>query len=179
MLGEVVVLAYLATMVPSHLILAAVGVGAVNVLFYHLLERPTLKGRGVLNEVDGFRMWLAGEGGGPTAQNRSIAAFERHLPFAIALGLETRWTEAFSDVLEPLMTTTEAAKPFPWYDHREHDHRSFSPRTFARSLSSSLASTLSSNSSPPPSSSGGSGGGFSSGGGSSGGGGGGGGGGGW
>ncbi len=186
--GEAVALGFLVAMVPTHLILAAVALGLINVLFYHLLERPTLKGRGVLNELDGFRAWLTGEDGTPAGGVRSVAEFERHLPYAIALGLDDRWTAAFSDVLEPLMAKPQGAGPFPWYDHHDLHDRSFSPRTFSSSLSSSLASTLSSNSSPPPSSGGsrssgsfsGGGGGFSSGGGGfSGGGGGGGGGGGW
>ena len=182
--GEALGLAFLLSMVPTHLVVAAVALGVINVLFYHLLERPTLKGRGVLNELDGFRSWLKGEDGGPAGEDRSVAVFERHLPYAIALGLDDRWTEAFSDVLEPLMAKPRGQEPFPWYDHDGLHDRSFSPRSFSSSLSSSLASTLSTNSSPPPSSGGGSssGGGFSSGGGGggfSGGGGGGGGGGGW
>jgi uncharacterized membrane protein YgcG len=171
--AEIVVGGLLFTMMPSHLVFAALGLGATNVLFYHLLERPTLKGRGVLDQLDAFRTYLGAddERAIPPTDHR-IDLFQRWLPFAIALGLESRWSDTFADVLTPALAGSHAARHIPWY---HHDHGNFDARTFSSSLGSGLSSTLSSASSPP-SSGGGSGGG---GGGSSGGGGGGGGGGGW
>lgn len=183
--AEILVFGFLVMMVPTHMILAAIAIGATNVVFYHLLERPTLKGRGVLNEIDGFRRWLRGADREVVESDRSLAVFERHLPFAIALGLESEWTEAFTDVLDKAMSASSpaGAGALPWYytPHHHghgHGHRGFNAQAFSSSIGSSLASTLSSSSSAPASSGSG-GGGFSSGGGSSGGGGGGGGGGGW
>lgn len=172
--AEIVVSGLLFTMMPSHLVFAALGLGATNVLFYHLLERPTLKGRGVLDQLEGFRAYLAADDDRaiPRTQDR-IELFQRWLPFAIALGLESRWSDAFTDVLTPALAGANATRHIPWY---HHDHGRFDARSFSSSLGSGLSSTLSSASSPP-SSGGGSGGG--GGGGSSGGGGGGGGGGGW
>jgi uncharacterized membrane protein len=173
--AEIGVSAMLLTMMPSHLVLAALAVGVTNVVFYHLLERPTLRGRGVLDQLEGFRAYLSGNGDRRRpASSGTPGAFERFLPHAIALGLETRWAEGFGDALRATARAASDARVIPWYDHRTPD-RKFSPVSFASSLGTALASKLSSSSSPP--SSGGSGG--SSGGGSSGGGGGGGGGGGW
>jgi uncharacterized membrane protein YgcG len=162
-------------MMPTHLVLAALAVGMTNVAFYHLLERPTLRGRGVLDQLEGFRAYLGGNGDRRRPASSGMpGAFERFLPHAIALGLETRWAAGFGDALRTTAQAASDPRVIPWYDHRTPD-RTFSPVSFASSLGTTLSSKLSSSSSPP--SSGGSGG--SSGGGSSGGGGGGGGGGGW
>ncbi len=174
--AEILVSGFLAFMMPTHLILAAVALGVVNVVFYHLLERPTLKGRGVLDQLDAFRAYLGDADDRALHSGDRLARFEQFLPFAIALGLEERWSAAFADVLQPAFAGSGGARPMHWYSH-DHGAGSFSTSRLASSLGSGLSSTLSSASSPPPSSGGG-GGGFS-GGGSSGGGGGGGGGGGW
>lgn len=182
--AEVVVTGLLLTMMPNHLVVTAVVVGGVNVLFYHLLERPTLKGRGVLDELDAFRAHLRSAGDhvrrvASHAPAERVRTYERYLPFAIALGLEEEWTGAFEDALEPALVAGAAGAAggaLAWYV-RNHDSAPMEASRFATALSAGLPGTLSSMSSPP-SSGGGSSGGFS-GGGSSGGGGGGGGGGGW
>jgi uncharacterized membrane protein len=169
--AEVVVIGILVRMVPSHLVFVAVSLGVTNVLFYHLLERPTLKGRGVLNHLDGFRAFLLGEADRRRAHTteQTHELFEQFLPHAIALRLEDRWATGFGDALALPPRSTPGYRT-PWYDH---DHGQWDASSFASSLGSSLSSTLSASSMAP--SSGGSGGG----GGSSGGRGGGGGGGGW
>jgi uncharacterized membrane protein YgcG len=179
--AEIVVSVILSTMVPFHIVLAAISLGGTNILFYHLLERPTLKGRGILDQISGFRAYLEGADGAAAADGRTgvdapgaVQHFERFLPYAIALGIEDRWTEAFGDALAP---TADQSTPgiMPWY---HHDRSSFTTAGLTFALGATLASTMSVASSPPSSSGSGGGGGFS-GGGSSGGGGGGGGGGGW
>lgn len=173
--------------VPPHLFAAAISLGSVTVLFYHLLERPTLEGRRVLDEAEGFQQFLTS-----TEEDRiqrlqpadgPLQLFERFLPWAIALGVESQWAERFESVL-----AVESSAPAG----SGSGHTSFSASRstglgwysgagatslagLSGSLGSSLSSSLSSSSAAPSSS--GSGG--SSGGGSSGGGGGGGGGGGW
>jgi uncharacterized membrane protein len=177
--AEIVVAGILLFMVPSHLVFCALALGATNVAFYHLLERPTLRGRGVLDQLDGFRQYLEGGSERRLAVEASGSeVFERFLPHAIALGLEERWAMGFGDALVP-RPDVDTHNPYPWYHWHDHDHgraRRVDASTFASSLGSSLSSTLSASSSPPPSSGGG---GSGGGGGSSGGGGGGGGGGGW
>ena len=159
----------------------------VTVLFLQLMKAPTLAGRRVLDHIEGYRDYLrlaesdrlemmAGE----PAMTPEL--FERHLPYAMALGVAEAWTERFEAMAGP---EGEAGQWSPsWY----RSNRDFRPLGMSRSgvsgvgglahLSSSLGGTIASSARAPSSrSSGGSS--FSSGGGSSGGGGGGGGGGGW
>lgn len=172
MAAEVGVGYWLLQMVPTHLPLAAVAIGVTNVAFYHLLERPTLRGRGVLDELEGFRSFIAAADQDRldrlTPPERTPELFERFLPHAIALGLENRWAEQFTGSLTPATATGNGA--LAWY---HGGAASFDASSFATSLGSNLSSTLSSSSSPPGGSGGGGGGGGSSGGGGGGGGGGG------
>lgn len=187
--AEIVVAVLLLLMVPRSLAGAAVLIGLVNVVFYHLLERPTLKGRGVLDSLEGFKRFLTATEADRLDRtmppDRTPKLFEQYLPYAIALGVENRWAESFEGVLGTGSVSSDGAIPgspgssaMSWYS----GSRSSDFSGLASSLGRSFSDSLSSASSPPASSGGGSSGGssgFSSGGGSSGGGGGGGGGGGW
>lgn len=149
-------------------------------LFYRLLEAPSVKGQQLLDAAAGYRDYLqlaesevlARAAEAPTM---SIELYERHLPYAMALGVEAQWSARFAAALEAGLIDPGQHEYRPdWYDARE---RFSSPTAFSTALSSSLVSLSASASTPPASSSSSSGG--SSGGGSSGGGSGGGGGGGW
>ncbi|NNF29067.1 MAG: DUF2207 domain-containing protein, partial [Gemmatimonadetes bacterium] len=155
------------------------------ILFYHLLESPTLKGQGVLDGLKAFRAHLesaadwASRQGTTAEAARGFQTFERLFPFAIALRMEERWAAAFDEVLTAAVAGGMDPGLFDWY---ETDYGGgFEPGDLARDLGKGIGGRLSAMSSPPSttSSSSGSSGGFSSSGGSSGGGGGGGGGGGW
>ena len=145
------------------------GMAFLHVLFFFLLKAPTRIGRQVMDEIEGFRMYLAA-----TEKDRlnflhppdeTPQLFEKLLPYAIALGVENAWGSRFAAVL------AQAGYEPNWYTgssfHRTH------PGGFAAAFSSSMAGSIASAATAPGSSSG------SGGGGSSGGGGGGGGGGGW
>jgi hypothetical protein len=175
--AEVFVLYMAYEAVPIHLAAAAAVLGLINALFYHLLERPTLKGRGVLDRVEGFREFL-----GATEADRfdrlqrperGMELFERYLPHAIALGVESRWAKAFEGVLDAPAESRGGSGASPsWYDGSSvSSHHSFAD--MASSLGGALSSSLSASSASPSSSGGGGGGGGSSGGGGGGGGGGG------
>ncbi|MDH3229758.1 MAG: DUF2207 domain-containing protein [Alphaproteobacteria bacterium] len=150
---------------------------AVNFVFRHLLKAPTLEGRGIIDEIDGFRMYLS------TAEQERLnllhppehtpALFEKYLPYAMALDVETEWGEQFQDVFAAAASGGDGGYQPGWY-HGRHGYRGWSsPGRFASNLGASLGGSIASAATPPGSSSG------SGGGGSSGGGGGGGGGGGW
>ena len=154
--------------------------GVINILFFHLLKSPTTLGRQLLDEIDGFKEFLTvAEKDRMNMLNppeRTPELFERHLPYALALGVEQQWTEGFADVIAKASQDPNArdGKYRPgWYSGSDFDGNLGS---MSNSLSNSLSSAISSASTAPGSSSGSGG---SSGGGSSGGGGGGGGGGGW
>lgn len=150
------------------------GIAALNIFFYEWLKAPTRAGRKILDEIDGFKMYLsAAEKDRLRALNppeKTPELFEKYLPYAIALDVEDAWAAQFTEVLEHASVEPGSYSP-RWYGNT----MTFSSASFASAFSSSFSSVVSSSSTPPGSSSGGGGGG----GGFSGGGGGGGGGGGW
>lgn len=167
-----------AASVPALLLLC--GYVLVVVLFYYLLPAPSVAGRRLLDQLEGYCEYLqlaesdalALAGNAPAM---SIALYEKHLPYAMALGVADKWSARFSEVLaNGLIAPAQRDYQPDWY----HSRSSFStPLALSAALAAGLSSATALASSPPSSSS--SGGGGSSAGGSSGGGGGGGGGGGW
>ena len=145
----------------------------LHALYIYLLRAPTPKGRLLLDELMGFKLYL--EVAEQEDLNRSAAPkktpelFERYLPFAVALGVEQAWAEQFASVFAQLRDQRAAYSPV-WYSGNFDAARLGS---FASDVGSNFSTAISSAATPPGSSSG------SGGGGSSGGGGGGGGGGGW
>jgi len=143
----------------------------INLVFLILLRAYTPKGRAVLDKIEGLKMYMeAAERERLDAMNppdKTPELFEKLLPYAIALGVEQRWSEQFADVLAKAQE--DGYRP-GWYDGA---FVAGGIAGFASSMGSSISGAISSASTPPGSSSG------SGGGGSSGGGGGGGGGGGW
>jgi uncharacterized membrane protein len=150
------------------------GVIVLHIVFAYLLKAPSGRGRRLMDKLEGFKVYLE------VAEKDDLALrhppdltpelFERYLPYAIALGVEQKWAEQFSDVFARLEATDHGAYSPRWYKGKFSSNRM---GNFASNVSSSFSSAVSSAATPPGSSSG------SSGGGSSGGGGGGGGGGGW
>ena len=146
----------------------------MNCLFYYLLKAPTRAGRGLLDAIDGFRVFLSATEKDRMNLLNSPAKtpdlFEKYLPYALALGVEQQWAEQFSEVLTRASAAGGEGGYSPaWYSGTAWG--SVSSGSFASSFGASLAGAISSSSSAPGSS--GSGGGGSSGGGGGGGGGGG------
>ena len=145
----------------------------IQIVFMRIIKAYTPEGRKYMDEVEGFRMYLAtAEQHVYDAMNppeKNLQLFEKYLPYAIALNCEQAWSDQFADVLESTMQQGQS----PSY-LRGVSGSGFRSAGLYSGISSGLSGAISSASTPPSSSSGG-----SSGGGSSGGGGGGGGGGGW
>jgi uncharacterized membrane protein YgcG len=158
-----------AVSVPAVVTLAAMAF--LDALFYHLLKAPTLSGRKIMDQIEGFKLYLS------VAEKERLnllnppektpELFEKYLPYALALDVENAWSEQFAEVLARAGTETQPYTP-AWYSGRSWD--GFHASRFADSLGSSFAGAISSSSSPPGSSSGSGGGGFSGGGGGGGGG---------
>jgi uncharacterized membrane protein YgcG len=154
---------------PAMVVLAALGF--LNALFYHLLKAPTLSGRKIMDQIEGFKLYLS------VAEKERLnllnppektpELFERYLPYALALDVENAWSEQFAEVLAQAGTETQPYSP-SWYAGSSWDN--FHTSRFTDSLGSSFTGAISSSSSPPGSSSGSGGGGFSGGGGGGGGG---------
>ena len=144
----------------------------LNVLFYHLLKAPTHHGRRIMDEIEGFKLYLE------TAEEERLKLmhppdktpelFEKYLPYAMALDVENAWSEKFEDVLARA-AAEEGYQP-GWYSGGYIGARGLSG--LASGLGSSLSGAIASSSVAPGSSSGFGGGGGSGGGGGGGGGGG-------
>lgn len=152
---------------------------AFAVLGFHWLQAPSVHGRKIMDEIDGFREYL-----GVAEEDRlehlnppdkTPELFERFLPYAVALDVENTWAKRFAGVLAAAAAAGGATYAgLAWYSGNRDIVSD--PVSFTDHIGSDLASTVASASTAPGSSDGGGG---SSGGGSSGGGGGGGGGSGW
>jgi hypothetical protein len=151
--------------------------GGLNITFFFLLKRPTLAGRSLMDEIEGFRMYLS------VAEEERLKfrhppdktpeLFEKYLPYALALDVENEWNDQFATILAAASTAPGESTGYRprWY--RGTAWRPGHGGSFSRGLGASLGTAVASSVTAPGSSSG------SGGGGSSGGGGGGGGGGGW
>ncbi len=158
-----------AVSIPAVVTLAAMAF--LNALFYHLLKAPTLSGRKIMDQIEGFKLYLS------VAEKERLdllnppektpQLFEKYLPYALALDVENQWSEQFAAVLARAGTGGQPYAP-TWYYGSSWDN--FHTSRFADSLGSTLASAIASSSSPPGSSSGSGGGGSSGGGGGGGGG---------
>lgn len=157
-------------------LISAASIVLVNVVFAVLMRAPTVQGRKLMDQIDGFKMYLETAEKNrlnfeKTAPKMTVSRFESLLPYAIALGVEKPWSEHFESELSRHAVEDAAPGYHPaWYAGRDWSSGGFS-RTVAAATSGMAAAMIAAQ--PASSSSSG----FS--GGSSGGGGGGGGGGGW
>jgi len=144
----------------------------LNLLFYTLLKAPTLGGRKALDKIEGLRMYLGvAEKDRLNAMNppkKTPELFEQFLPYALALDVDQKWSEQFSDVLTAEGKPVSESYSPSWYAGTS----GLTGAAFAGALGGSLAVAVASASTSPSSSSGGGGGGSSGGGGGGGGGGG-------
>jgi len=146
----------------------------MHILFIFLLRAPTPAGRRIMDEIEGFKMYLdtAEQDRLDRMQSPQLTpeVFETFLPYAFAMGVENNWCNRFTREFPEDIEARGGYHP-AWYIG---SHSGMSALNhLGDNFNSSFSTAISSASSPPGSSSG------SGGGGSSGGGGGGGGGGGW
>ncbi|MEJ2631724.1 MAG: DUF2207 domain-containing protein [Acidihalobacter sp.] len=146
----------------------------LSILFYHLLKAPTLAGRKLLDQVEGFRLYLSVAEGdelklaGPPRQDAQL--YEAYLPYAMALDVENAWSERFARSLRAAGLDPDSYTSPSWY---HGSPLSGSLAGVGGALSQAMEQSVATASASPSSSSSGSGGGGSSGGGGGGGGGGG------
>ena len=148
---------------------------AVNLVFFRIMQAPTAAGRKIMDAIEGFRMYLS-----VAERDRldvlhppemTLKLFEKYLPYALALDVETAWTNRFVAALDVAESQHPVYNPL-WYHGLHGDFRDLT-RT-VDTLGGAFVGTLASAATPPGSSGdGGSGGGGFSGGGGGGGGGGG------
>ena len=160
-------------------VVIVVGLAPLVALGFSWLRAPSVKGRQILDQIEGFRDYL-----GVAEEERleylhppekTPELFERFLPYAVALDVENRWAARFAGVLAA--AAAAGAATAAWYSGS--GNLAGDPTGFTDRIGSNLATTIAAAATPPGSSDGGGGSSGSGGGGSSGGGGGGGGGSGW
>ncbi len=142
----------------------------INLLFYQLMKAPTMQGRRIMDEIEGFKMFLE------TAEKKRLdmltstdnlfELFEKYLPWAVALGVENKWADKFTQYLTAVSRSSGQKAYSPtWYIGTY-----YSPNLLSSAIGNGLSSAVTAASVPKGSGSGG--GGFSGGGGGGGGGGG-------
>ncbi|PLX36233.1 MAG: DUF2207 domain-containing protein [Hyphomicrobiales bacterium] len=149
--------------------------GAMNIAFFHLVRAPTVVGRKVMDDVEGFRLYLetaeAERMNMKDAPDMSEKLFESYLPYAVALGVEKPWSKALAAHIARTVPNPDTYHYHPyWYRGSDFQPDRFS--TAASGLVSSIGASVSSAMPKSSGSSGSGGGGFSGGGGGGGGGGG-------
>lgn len=144
----------------------------INIVFGLLIRAYTLEGRKLVDEIEGFKLFLS-----VTEKDRlafhnppeqTSQLFEKMLPYALALDVEHEWAKQFASVFAGLKDQGVNYIP-AWYLGSSISN--FNANSFASEIGSTFSGVVSSASTPPGSSSGSSGG-FSGGGGGGGGGGG-------
>lgn len=170
-IGGVALFAYSVSFLGA-VILAALG--GLHALFYYLLKAPTHLGRKILDQIEGFRMYLAiaekDRLGVLHPPEKTPEHFEKYLPYALALDVEHEWCEQFAGVLEAGDDPKGAYRP-TWYHGTGWSTLGASSLAgLSDSLGSGLTGAIASASTPPGSRSGSGGGGSSGGGGGGGGG---------
>ncbi len=160
-------------------IVITIGLIIIGVIFSITLRSYTKEGRRLMDAVEGFKLYLS-----VTEKDRmnlldppdrTPEIFEKYLPFALALGVEQRWSQQFAGIFARMEAEGRPYVPLWYVGPYWNAHN---PAVFAENLGTGFSNVISSSATPPGSKSG-FGGGGGGGGGFSGGGGGGGGGGGW
>jgi uncharacterized membrane protein YgcG len=150
--------------------------GLLHGLFFHLMKAPTFAGRRLMDQVEGFKLFLGAVDGDrlnrAAPPEQTPVVFEKFLPYALALNVEQDWSEKFSGTLatagsSPGNTSTAYSPSF----YSGASWNGFTGTSFASAFSSSLTSAIASSASAPGSGAGGGGGGSGGGGGGGGGGG--------
>ncbi|MCX6083896.1 MAG: DUF2207 domain-containing protein [Caldiserica bacterium] len=158
-------------------IVVGIALAVMAVVFGSTLKSYTQKGRKLVDEVAGFKMYLSvTEKDRMNLLNppdRTPEIFEKYLPFALALDVEQRWSEQFASVFAGMAAEGRAYTPV-WYYGAYWNPAN--PAAFASSIGTGFSNAISASAVAPGTKSGfgggGGGGGFSGGGGGGGGGGG-------
>lgn len=124
------------------------GIFPLNLIFTVLLAAPTPKGRKLMDELEGFKLYLrtAEEDrlrdavpAGEHPSDHTVALFERFLPYAIALDLEQEWGAKFADVIGEAKAGS-AGYTATWYSGG--DVSALTADRFAETLGQNFASAV-------------------------------------
>lgn len=140
--------------------LAIFSLGIINIYFMYSLANYTNDGRKIMDEIEGFRMFL-----NATEKERlkftnfpdkTPELYEEFLPYAIALDVEENWSKQFAPIFDALAYKGQEYVPkwyvsknvmYYWYIN-QHSMNGFSS-ALGSSLSQSISSSISSSMSIP------------------------------
>ena len=172
--GEVIGISILAEQIGYAATIGLALQGVLALAFYQWLQAPTHAGRKLMDEIEGFRLYLE------VAEQPRLEAlhppketldlFERYLPYALALDVENAWCTRFESQIAAATAGPSEGRYRPrWYSGRSWDSgRSLTD--LGKTLGQSLGAAAGAAATAPGSSSGSGGGGSSGGGGGGGGG---------
>jgi uncharacterized membrane protein YgcG len=186
--GELVAIGILAGLTSLWIIPFILGIVTTVALFYELIKAPTAAGRAIMDQIDGFAMYLstaeedrleAITHQATTRQHmhpapHTIELFERFLPYAVALNVANKWADQFQSLIADATVSTQTANGAGYHPAWYHGD-AWSASTIGATtagLGTAMTAAVAAAATSPSSSSGSSGGGFSGGGGGGGGGGG-------
>jgi uncharacterized membrane protein YgcG len=173
--GECLGLFFLTKITSIFVVAALIATILLHIAFHYLLKAPTSAGRKVLDQIEGFKMFLGAVEGDrlnrvyPPEQKPEV--FEKFLPYALALNVEQAWAQKFSGILDSASRAGASGAGYSpaWYQGANWS--TLGTGGFVGALGGSFSSAISSSSSAPGSGGGGGGGGSGGGGGGGGGGG--------
>lgn len=175
LVAELVVLGILLNMLGLLSIVIFFIIIGTNVAFHYLLKAHTIKGRRLMDDVEGFKLYLSKAEKYRlekfNAPAKTIDVFEAYLPYAVALDVEEKWSTYFNDVIVDAMQSPDSSRTHyspTWYHATAN--AGVTTTDILSGIGAGLAASVASASISPSSGSGG--GGFSGGGGGGGGGGG-------
>ena len=80
-------------------VLITVAMVTLDLALWHFLKAPTAAGQNLLDEIQGFRTFLKSVERHPLDReegpDRTVGAYERYLPYAVALEVEQAWSDRF------------------------------------------------------------------------------------
>ena len=127
----------------------------LNGVFYYLLSAPTPEGKPVMDQIEGFRLYMETAESGrlniDSAPEIDAERFEKLLPYAVALDVEKPWANAFAAALQ--RAHPGDSDPMSSYHPRWRRGGAFSSSKFGRSIGSAVSSATTALSSSLPRSS--------------------------
>ncbi|TYC62434.1 DUF2207 domain-containing protein, partial [Rhodobacterales bacterium] len=123
---------------------------ALNIVFISFMGAPTHLGRKVLDKIEGLKLYLTvaekERMNMAEAPDMSTVHFEKLLPYAVALGVEKPWAEAFESWPSSAAAGAATASAYSpgWYSGRSFDarHISDSVGRTASSMAGAFESSL-------------------------------------
>lgn len=143
-------------------IISIIGIGVLlltNVIFSHVIKTYTPEGRKVVDQIDGFKLFLSTTeterfkviGTPPT---KTPELYEKFLPYAMALDVEQAWSKQFAPVFDRLKSAGHPYQPMWLYAPISTFNINRLGSDLSTTISSTTNHTISSSGTPPGSSSG-------------------------